>query len=593
MIKLFEVINISAPHIYHSALCLSPKLSTVSGLYKQYSHSLVKIVQGLPISWEQIIASMYCGSSVKAAVWSPCNRFIAFAQEDSMKIEVVDATTLWRVKTFTSPSKNTQKLSFSPDGCLLTGLSDVFQLYNWDFQTGGLISTISLGRYERKGYFISPIHSMDGKVVATAYCGYFDNSTAISTYNLISRTHIYSHHPSEGRIVAPVWVHNEHLQFCTVKPGYITVWEVGFSSIDTLVEVKTLPAPDRASDSENLLFLPTLSRLAFALSNKVLVWDAQGSRFLLCFEGDTRDVHMDFSSDGQFFACGAPHGGIFIWRESPTGYTLHQELKFKTVGTFIPTFSPNKGSMIVCTPWGMQLWYTASPFSDTSIRSTSQSNFILTFPPDKTFAAVAHSYEEKITVVDLEGSDQQLSISAGMDVLSLGMTGRTVFAVGREKVFTWNVPVGGCGPNAGANIHDGVQISLFHNQDQCSSFFPSPRISISPNCSYIACIVGESGSTALNIYDVSTGMHLTGTAPGGTVIFSPVWFTWDNLEVWCKDEGDLCWCGWTITGGDKSGCIKLDPIGPGVLPSGGFPWQSSHGYEVRSEERRVGKECSS
>ena len=158
------------------------------------------------------------------------------------------------------------------------------------------------------------------------------------------------------------------------------------------------------------------------------------------------------------------------------------------------------------------------------------------------------------------------------------MTRRTIVGVGRGNIFTWNIPTDGCGPNAGANTNISVQTTGFDDPEPGSSFSPSPRVSISPNCNYIACTVGERESRALNIYDVSTGRHLTGTTPDGTVRFSPVWFSQDNLEVWC--HGGMNWCGWTIIEGDKPGHITLDLIGPGVLPSGGFPWQSSHGYEV-------------
>ena len=125
--------------------------------------------------------------------------------------------------------------------------------------TGGLVSTVSSERDEREGHCISSIYSIDRKVAAVAYYFYSDNSTAISTYNLTSETQIYSHYPPEGRIMAPVWIHNEHLQICTVKPGSITIWDVGFTSVDTLVEVETLPVPYEASDSIHFLFFPTLS----------------------------------------------------------------------------------------------------------------------------------------------------------------------------------------------------------------------------------------------------------------------------------------------------------------------------------------------
>ena len=577
MISFFEVINISAPHIYHSALLLSPKLSTVSNLYKPYGHPSVKVVQGLPTSWDHTIAAVHPNNQIAASAWSPCGKFIAFSQLGSEKIEVVDATTLGRVKTFTSPSRNTKWLSFSPDNHLLTGLSDVFELTSWDFQTGGLVSTVSSERDRREGYCISSTHSIGGKVAAVAYHFYSDNSAAISTYNLTSETQIYSHHPLEGRIVAPVWAHNEHLQFCTVKPGYITIWEVGFTSIDTLVEIKTLPVPDEATDSIQSLFLPTLSHLAFASQQAVQVWDAQSSRLLLNYEGRIQVTEMEFSPNGQFFACGAI-GEVLIWRASSTGYTFHKELKSQTfLEAFSLSFSPNEGSIVVCT-WGMQLCDITSFFSNNPTHSNSWSHFILALSPDKSFAAIAHLYEKKITVLSLEASGQLLSIDASTDLYCLGVTGRTIVGVGMGKASTWNVPTGGCGPNAEATINIGIQTIEYDCPELDGYFSPSPRISISPNCNYIACIVGEVKSRALNIYDVSTGRLLTGTTPDGTVRFSPVWFSQDNLEVWC--HGGMNWCGWTIIEGDKPGHITLDLIGPGVLPSGGFPWQSSHGYEV-------------
>jgi hypothetical protein len=48
----FEVISTSAPHIYHSAMPLSPRTSIVWKLYKPYANPLVRFVHGVPISWD-------------------------------------------------------------------------------------------------------------------------------------------------------------------------------------------------------------------------------------------------------------------------------------------------------------------------------------------------------------------------------------------------------------------------------------------------------------------------------------------------------------------------------------------------------------
>jgi hypothetical protein len=122
----------------------------------------------------------------------------------------------------------------------------------------------------RPPHYFSSTYSVDGKMVAVAYMDWGEDCTGvtvISTYNLLSGTHIYSHRVSEGRIVASIWTHGECLRFVTVKPGSITIWEVGFTSIHTLAEVESLPAPDDIG-SEEPLFLPTRSRLAFILQRQ-------------------------------------------------------------------------------------------------------------------------------------------------------------------------------------------------------------------------------------------------------------------------------------------------------------------------------------
>ena len=103
--------SISAPHIYHSALSLSPRASIVRELYKNYAHPLVRVVQGLPTSWEPIAAALYDHEFRREAVWSPCNRFIAVAKKDA--IDILDAVTLKRINTFKYPkSYSTPMLSF-------------------------------------------------------------------------------------------------------------------------------------------------------------------------------------------------------------------------------------------------------------------------------------------------------------------------------------------------------------------------------------------------------------------------------------------------------------------------------------------------
>ena len=257
VIAFFEVINTSAPHIYHSALPLSPLTSMINNLYKRYARPLVRVVQGLPMAWDLVVATVrHEDYLINGATWSPCNRFIAIAS--ASRIEVLDAATLERLNTFGHNLKeDTRWFSFSPDSRSLTLFSsDDWSLTTWDLQTGGRISAFSLTPHTSSPEYFSSTYSIDGSVIAVAHADSKDTAaTAISIYNLYSGTHIYSHHVSEGRIVASIWTHGESLRFVTTKPGSITIREAGFASIDAPAEVESLSAPDDIGSGE-ALFLP-------------------------------------------------------------------------------------------------------------------------------------------------------------------------------------------------------------------------------------------------------------------------------------------------------------------------------------------------
>jgi WD40 repeat protein len=265
VITFFEVISTSAPHIYHSALLLSPRESMVRKLHKAHVRPLARVVHGLPISWEPVVATTRHGSLVYKTAWSSCSRFIAVSM--CRTVEILDAVTLERLHSLTHPAANeipygienaTEErwLSFSPDSRSLTQFSDGrYGHITWDLQTGGQIGAILSTSNGPSAHYLSSAYSVDGKMVAVAYREGSTVTTVISTYNLVSGTHTYSHRAPEGRIVASIWTHGECLRFVTVKPGFITIWEVGFTSIHALAEVESLPAPDDIGSKELCFFL--------------------------------------------------------------------------------------------------------------------------------------------------------------------------------------------------------------------------------------------------------------------------------------------------------------------------------------------------
>jgi len=421
---------------------------------------------------------------------------------------------------------------------------------------------------------------MDGKIVAFSY-GHSHNDTIISTYNLISGTHEYSHRTLEGYVIAPIWTHGEFLRFAAVKPGSITIWQLGFTSEHTLAEIESLPGLDDVDDSKEPLFLPALSRLAFIRRRAVLIWDARDSKFLLNFVGGGLLEGLSFSSDGRFFACGSLRRGVHLWKESPTGYVLHQKLVTGLSapvlspdgGSITPFLSPDGESFITSKDTETQLWRTTDPINPPYSgprQPAKQTHFVLAFSPDKSFSATGRFGGDIATIVDLKSGDPRLIVDTGVKICCLGVTADTVVVVGEGKIVTWNLPAGNCVLNARANIHDSVRTVVFEHRPPPSGWLRSASISLD----FGHLVITRDEDRDPNIYNVSTGKYLVGTTANHV---SDLWFTRDGHEVWYSFGGQK------IIRDGGSDVIRLEPVGGDDGPSGGHLSESSHGHEVTDD----------
>ena len=279
--------------------------------YGHFARPLARVVHGLPVSWEPAVAVVYRNGLGDAVVWSPCNRFIAFAIQGT--VEIRDAVTLNLLNTFKSPHSAVGLLSFSPDGRILTQLNHQGLLI-WDLQTGGSVYTIlpdALG----VGHSHNPSpFSMDGRIL-TVLARYRSSANIITTHNL-STSHTHHHQVLEGRIIPPIWTHGELLRFAIAKTGYITIWEAEFTFTRAPEMVDSLPLPDEIANPEAFevsLFLPTLYRLAVVLKNTLFIWDARVSKLLLKLS-PSFTYNMSFPSNGRFFAC-VDDAKVVVWKE--------------------------------------------------------------------------------------------------------------------------------------------------------------------------------------------------------------------------------------------------------------------------------------
>ena len=606
----FEIVSASSPHIYHSALVLAPQESIVRKLYGSHAHPFTRVVHGLPMSWDTHTAATTRPSRVMLAVWSPCNRFIAIAWTDAMTVDVLDSITLQRLQTLISPQMippEETALVFSPDSRVLTcssGLynspddsddSDDFEqesfvvegfAVSWELQTGDVASVIRWqGPEQHSLEDLSITYSADGKMLGVF--GRYHNADNtnifdISFFDVASGLHMHSHSISGDIPLSKViWTYGESLRFVTADATTVTIWEVGFTSGATPTKIETFPAPENfGSDNYTCAqLLPTPLRLALAAEDKVLVWDARNSKYLLYCTDTNFYPAMSFSSDGRFFACSTTGPGIYLWKESPTGYILHEILASSTAYT-TPYLSRNGESIVVIRGPTVLLMRTNSlitPSSTLARAPQHTEDFVLKFSPDGALAIVAMRKGNTVTILDLESGVPQLTIDAGMEVYGLGVIGNAVVVMGDREVITWNLPAGDRVPDTRVNLEDSSQRINLGGQRHGYVV----GATISPDSHHIALVAGDHAYTIpydLHIYNASTGEHLgcDWTRGGITPQFSS-----DGSNVWCaRHDGGACV--WRVRSGRKV-LERLKLTVDIEHPPEGCSWGSSHGYRVTND----------
>ena len=404
----FDLISASASHIYISALPLSPRTSMVREMYIRYARPLAGVMYGLPASWERVVAVVYREDLGDHVAWSPCNKFIAIVVPGA--VEIRDAATLNLLNTFESSlDDKVLWLSFSPDGRILTQLNGK-GLVTWDLQTGRSVCTT----LPDKLVVDSALSSLNGKTLTVLSEDPSGRRNTITTHDL-STLHTHSHQVPEGLVLSPTWTHGESLRFATLKPGDITIWEVDSTFAHTPRVVESLLAPDEINNVKEFkvpLFLPTLSRLAIgiektSLFSSLIIWDARDAKLLLEIPDSLASHEMSFSSDGSFFAARAWCSQIYVWKEFPKGYILHQQLEITSPGMYRAVhLSPDGKSAVLSSNSTMHLWHTKNRMLTLSCGLPEPNGkFILAFSPDGASVALGRYEDDMVAVFDLQSGD--------------------------------------------------------------------------------------------------------------------------------------------------------------------------------------------
>ena len=594
VVAFFEVISMSTSHIYISALPLSPKTSLIREAYKEYASPSVRVVWGLPVSWEQSLAISH-EDFYSAIAWSPCSRFLAVAEGPTAR--VLDATTLKPLSTFRYLQDSTTCwLSFSPDSRVLMQFCRDGNIASWDLQTGSPVDIIPLGMSLHYEYVHSSAYSTDGKIIALSFMG-----SSFVTITCRPTPHTSSYRTPDGTHIGPIWTHGQCFRYASFKSESIAIWEVGFTSIHTPVEVEHLPVPVEIIGHGSVEFLPSLSRFAFTREDTVFVWAARDSRFLLNSGPliTSNPKHLSkhryfsggptFSPDGHFFACATSVGEVHLWKEFPAGYTPHQKFAFP-VSTWpsSPLLSPSGESLVASTESITHLWQTQDQVAPgvLNLQVDQGEGLLLGFSTDEAVAAFACSGGNTVEVLDLRSGDLRLFVNTGIEIECLGVDGSCVVVVNREKIVTWNIPAENSILGTRASVDDSIRTTSF---DPPIGRSGKPlHISISPDLSRIAVALRSTsdpkpGTTM--IYDASTGRHLADN--GGIPALEIAWFALDEHEIWGAPtsgwlgKGYPPVSGWRITEGSESGRTELEDLETSAfLPGVSSFWESSRGYKV-------------
>jgi hypothetical protein len=436
--KFFEPINVSATHIYHSALELSPLSSIVRRLYYHQRHAPFPRVAGTPDSWDQSLTLPYARSEHRsytwsAYTWSPCGQFIAVQTKGF--VEIHDPLSFELLSTL-QPTKPTSQLigtpAYSPDGHSLASLSNT-SLIIWDIQTGGVAKEILCDETPVGLLVWSPdggtVNAMVGEWGKTVHAYDIASGTQLTLGELYSSSIHY------------LWVHNTFLRAITVlengQAHRINILEAG----SVFTEVESFYIDLRAKNTwveffsekkyyRAVAFSPAAYHISMTCGDEILVLDLRDSCHLLKQRGDFHS-HC-FSSNGSLFAASLGSTSFHVWKCTFSHYTPWREFPSSTC--FSPCFSPSLSSVLGHSNDTLQVLQLVDP---TMVACPNNHGPLIALPSCGTYIVTGHIGDSTITIVNLLSLSPSHSIDTGMNIKMFALTGRVLLVEGPKTIAAW------------------------------------------------------------------------------------------------------------------------------------------------------------
>ena len=521
MTKFFEVISISATHIYHSALELSPLLSTVRKLYHhRYLDAFPNVLVGIPHSWDSSVAiSNTYHTSRPSAAWSPCGQFVAIRTGKS--VEIRDALTFGRLFTL-QPVGPTSQLTgapaYSPDGRSLACAFDT-TITIWDIQTGG--DAQSIQRSETAD--VSPVWSLNGNMIGTIVWEGATCDLTVRRYNVASGE---AFHPVvlKSQVGSHLWAHGKSFRVMVTKQRdnvrVVDIPEAG----STPTEAASFTPWSEEHDYRIEAFSPTTDHISISINRDngwLRIFDVRNARSLLDRNGGFT-AHC-FSRDGELFSVlETPRRSttkhVRIWRYDGKNYTEWKGLPSPDSSSLcLLLFSPTSSSILGQSTDAYRLWRLDGPSSDPT-RNSKRLTFL---SRSVAYMATAHKGERTIEITNLLSRTTSRSAKMDMSVEKLALTGNVLLVVGLEKVSIWRLTEEG-------EVDGGSPNGILGRKNRIWKMpLPSPAGDPELIVEGQTGFIGGRGLTPSIIYDIRTGEVLK-RAPAP--LRSPRLETWNYLQ---------------------------------------------------------------
>ncbi|EIN05905.1 WD40 repeat-like protein [Punctularia strigosozonata HHB-11173 SS5] len=347
----WDVISISAPHIYLSALSFTPETSLVSQNYMESFPNSARVLQGRLAHWPALRCTMQGHRGVVRSVkFSHDGKWIVSGSHDCT-IRMWDAESGQAVgKPFEGHTDTIYSVAFSSDGRRIISASADNTIRMWDTAEGKAIGEPFRGHtVEVNSVAFSP-QADDPRAVSGANDStirLWDTSTGKMLGERMNHTHVVmsvGFSPDGTRLVSGSEDHT------------IRIWDA---------QSQKLVAGPLSGHGDTVLcvaFSPDSMRvMSGSRDGTIRIWDAESGQTIVGpLVGHTRPVtSASFSPDGKYIVSGSVDDTIRLW-DAKNGAKLGEPVHCQSIQVLSVAYSPD-GSRIASGSWDghVRVWHTA------------------------------------------------------------------------------------------------------------------------------------------------------------------------------------------------------------------------------------------